>query len=326
MKTLLKIVFAAAAALLITGSSLARAQEIPEGFFVPPLNPTGATLVTQELSPGVYALLSDKPPVDNSGFVVGERGVLVIDAHINGEMAGKIQQAVRAVTDKPILYLVNTNFHGDHTFGNYAFPAETQIIAHRKTAERMTRFEEEKVLMLAAVDGEAAVIAGVKLRLPDILFDDHITVDLGGRVVEIHHFGHGNTPGDTVVYVSEAKAAWTGNLVIGESSIPFLIEGDAGAYLETVARFARTLEIDIIIPGHGLVAEQAELGRYLAYLSGLMDSVRKTVASGATLEETLAALPLGKSYLPAPDSPLARLLPGIHAWNVRKTYLDLTSG
>ncbi len=123
MKIMLKTVFAAATALLITGSSLARAQEIPEGFFVPPLNPAGATLVTQKLSPGVYALLCDKPPVDNSGFVVGERGVLVIDAHINGEMAGKIQQAVRAVTDKPILYLVNTTFHGDHTFGNYAFPA-----------------------------------------------------------------------------------------------------------------------------------------------------------------------------------------------------------
>lgn len=324
MKTLLKMVFAAATAFLITGSSLARAQEIPEGFFLPPINPTGSTLVTQELSPGVYALLSDKPPVDNSGFVVGKRGVLVIDAHMNGEMAGKIQQAVRAVTDKPILYLVNTNFHGDHTFGNYAFPAETQIIAHRKTAERMARFEEEKVLMLAIV-GEAAVIADVELRLPDILFDDHLTVDLGGRVVEIHHFGPGNTPGDTVVYVSEAKAAWTGNLVLGEGLIPFLIEGDAGAHLETTARFARTLEIETIISGHGLVAGQAVLGRDLAYLSGLIDSVRKAVARGATLEETLAALPLEKSYLPAPDSPLTGPVTGIHAWNVRKTYLDFTT-
>ena len=324
MKTLLKMVFAAATAFLITGSSLARAQEIPEGFFLPPINPTGSTLVTQELSPGVYALLCDKPPVDNSGFVVGKRGVLVIDAHMNGEMAGKIQQAVRAVTDKPILYLVNTNFHGDHTFGNYAFPAETQIIAHRKTAERMARFEEEKVLMLAIV-GEAAVIADVELRLPDILFDDHLTVDLGGRVVEIHYFGHGNTPGDTVVYVSEAKTAWTGNLVMGEGLIPFLIEGDAGAHLETTARFARTLEIETIISGHGLVAGQAVLGRDLAYLSGLIDSVRKAVARGATLEETLAALPPEKSYLPAPDSPFTEPVTGIHAWNVRKSYLDLTT-
>ncbi len=92
--------------------------------------------MTQELSPGVYALLSDKPPVDKSGFVVGKRGVLVIDAHINGEMARKIQQAVRAVTDKPILYLVNTNFHGDHTFGNYAFPAEPSQLEASKRAPR----------------------------------------------------------------------------------------------------------------------------------------------------------------------------------------------
>lgn len=324
MKTLLQMVFAAAIALLITGLSLARAQEIPEGFFLPPINPTGATLVTQELSPGVYALLSDKPPVDNSGFVVGKRGVLVIDAHINGEMAGKIQQAVRAVTDKPILYLVNTNFHGDHTFGNYAFPAETQIIAHRKTAERMAGFEEEKAFMTVIV-GEAAVVADVELRLPDILFDDHLTVDLGGRVVEIYHFGHGNTPGDTVVYVSESKTAWTGNLVMGERLIPYLIEGDAGAYLETIARFARTLEIETIISGHGLVAGQAVLGRDLAYLSGLIDSVQKAVTRGATLEETLAAVPLEKSYPPATDAPLTEAMKGIHAWNVRKTYLDLTS-
>ncbi len=54
--------------------------------------------------------------------------------------------------------------------------------------------------------------------------------------------------------------------------------------------------------------------------------MRKAVARGATLEETLAALPLEKRYLPAPDSPLTGLVMGIHAWNVRKSYLDLTTG
>ena len=96
--------------------------EAPPGFIPPPLNPTDVRLETKELAPGVYGLLSSKPPVDNSGFVVGEHGVLVIDAHINGAMAGLIQTAVRQVTSKPILYVVNTNYHGDHTFGNYVFP------------------------------------------------------------------------------------------------------------------------------------------------------------------------------------------------------------
>jgi len=96
---------------------------------VPPLHPGEAVLETRELAPDVYALVSNKPPIDNSGFVVGEKGVLVIDAHIDGAMARQIQARVREVTHKPILYLININFHGDHTFGNYAFPEETQIVA-----------------------------------------------------------------------------------------------------------------------------------------------------------------------------------------------------
>jgi cyclase len=137
-------VIAALAAALPAAAKAPPGFDAPEGFIPPPLHPAGAQLETKELGPGVYALVSNHIAVDNSGFIVGERGVLVIDAHINGAMARQIQDAVRRVTAKPILYLVNTNYHGDHTFGNYAFPADTQIIAHRKTAERMRDFEHEK--------------------------------------------------------------------------------------------------------------------------------------------------------------------------------------
>ena len=98
-----------------------RTFEGPDGFIPPPLNPAGIELETRELGSGVYALLSNQPAVDNSGFIVGERGVLVIDSHINGDMARQIQKAVRRITSKPILYLVNTNYHGDHTFGTMRF-------------------------------------------------------------------------------------------------------------------------------------------------------------------------------------------------------------
>src|SRR5438309_11147519 len=189
--------------------------QAPPGFIPPPINPTGARLETKELAPGVYGLLSSKLPVDNSGFVVGEHGVLVIDAHINGAMAGLIQTAVRQVTNKPILYVVNTNYHGDHTFGNYAFPQETLIVAQEKTAEIMRDFEREKQLLLPTVGNDPTVFGDVRLRLPDLFLDEYLELDLGGRVVELHHFGHGNTPGDTVVFVPEARVAWTGNLILG---------------------------------------------------------------------------------------------------------------
>src|SRR6266849_3067860 len=106
--------------------------QAPPGFIPPPLNPSGARLETKELAPGVY----------------------VIDAHINGAMAGLIQTAVRQVTNKPILYVVNTNYHGEHTFGNYAFPQETLIVAQLKTAEIMRDFEREKQLLLPYVDND----------------------------------------------------------------------------------------------------------------------------------------------------------------------------
>jgi cyclase len=298
----------------------------PTGFILPALHPAGARLETRELAPGVYALLSTKPPVDNSGFVVGERGVLVIDGHINGQMARQIQDAVRAVTSKPILYVVNTNYHGDHTFGNYAFPAETLIVAHRETAERMRDFQHEKEFVLAAVANDASVLDGVRPRLPDVVFDDYLRLDLGGRVAEIHHFGPGNTPGDTVVYAPDAKAAWTGNLVVGAGSIPPLFEAGAGAYLETIARFARTLDVETVVPGHGQITSGEILGRYATYLSELLYAVRRSIQAGHSLEETLAGTPLGERYAPPANSPLERLRPflaGLHRLNIQRTYREL---
>ena len=299
------------------------AADPPQGFIAPPIHPAGVQLETRQLAPGVYGLVSGHGFVDNNGFIVGERGVLVIDAHINAAMAGQIQDAVRAVTDKPILYLVNTNYHGDHTFGNYAFPATTQIIAHRQTAARMVDFEAEKALMLRTVNDDPAVFGDAELRLPDMVFDDYLRIDLGGRVVELHHFGAGNTPGDTVVYAADARVAWTGNLVVGEGTIPPIFETDAATHLATIARFARTLDVETIIPGHGFPTTGANLGRYMTYLSDLLERVRVVVRQDASLADALATVTLAETYLPPEGSPQADVRPfliGLHRMNVQQTY------
>jgi len=226
--------------------------------------------------------------VDNGGFIVGSHGVLVIDAHINATMANKIQAEIRKVTQKPILYLVNTNAHGDHTFGNYAFPKTTTIIAHRKTAEAMKSFEEEKINLLPAVDGDRTIYGDVRLRLPDVVYDKFLKIDLGGRKVELHHFGHGNTPGDTIVYSPDAKAAWTGNMIFGTATLPWAIEGKTGEYLKSVANLKQTLDIKTIIPGHGVITTGQMVDFSLSYLAAHIENVRKAIRAGRTLEETLA--------------------------------------
>src|SRR2546428_7074947 len=180
-------------------------------------------------------------------------------------MAGLIQTAVRQVASKPILYVVNTNYHGDHTFGNYAFPEKTLIVAQQKTAESMRDFEREKQFLLPTVDNDPTVFGDVRLRLPDLTFDGYLELDLGGRVVELYHFGHGNTPGDTVVFVPEARVAWTGNLIGGEGLSSLLVEGGGGAYLGQMAKFQTTAEVRATVPGAALLTSGATLDRYRRY-------------------------------------------------------------
>ncbi|MDA2909408.1 MBL fold metallo-hydrolase [Nitrospiraceae bacterium AH_259_D15_M11_P09] len=297
----------------------------PKGFIVPPLHPGGVQLKPLQLAEGVYALLSNTGVVDNNGFIVGERGVLVIDAHINGVMAQQIIDAVEQVTSKPILYLVNTNYHGDHTFGNYKFPLTTTVIAHRETAQQMQYFERAKLLMLQAVRGDESVLSDVKLRLPDMVIDRSIRIDLGGRAVELRHLGGGNTNGDVVVYEPDSRVAWTGNLVIGAGTIPGMFQNGAVTYLNTLTNLRSTLDVETIVPGHGAITDRTTLTRYLQYAGELTDTVRAARRAGRTIDQVLEETPLWVQYLPPADSPLAAFTPvlqGFHRMNLLKTYQE----
>jgi cyclase len=285
------------------------------------LHPAGCTLATKELAPGVYALISSIPGVDNAGFVVGDKGVLVIDAHICVPMARQIQERVREVTDKPLLFLVNSNYHGDHTFGNCAFPAETLVIQQRETAARTPYLDEELAFMLPGVNNDRTVFDGVTLRPPDIVFNDHLRIDLGGRIVEIHWFGPANTPGDTVTYVPEAKAAWTGNMTGG--SFGLALESDAPTFLGTLTRLIQTIEVETLIPGHSAPLGPSDLWLYMLYFSRLTNDMKKALSSGWTLEETLVRITMGAEFsLPSSD-PRASFMEGRHRYNVRRTYLSM---
>src|SRR5690349_12700173 len=197
--------------------------ERPNGYIGPNLNPEGLTYRARAFAPGVYALLASPMPCDNSGLIVGSDAALLIDAGINAETAQKLQQWAARLCDQPLKYLVNTNYHGDHTFGNYAFNAEVEIIAHRNTANSMKDLAYEKKVRQRNLFGHDEQVADVTYwRKPDRVFDDRLDIDLGGRIVELHYFGPGNTPGDTIVYLREQRLAWTGNFVGHKRILPML--------------------------------------------------------------------------------------------------------
>jgi glyoxylase-like metal-dependent hydrolase (beta-lactamase superfamily II) len=308
------------AALLLTLATLvgpprAAAQDLTP--FAGVLDTTGLVFEPQRLGSGVYALVSPNPFGDNSGFVVGERGVLVIDSLVNAEGARAVQRAIRTVTDKPILYLVNTNGVGDHWFGNYAFPETTTVIAHRNAASKMAKFDQLRGEIAFFAGGDAKV-ADVRPRPADLFIDGGLAVDLGGLEVEVHHFGTGNTREDLVVYVPSARAAWTGNFMLGNHLIP-LLSGAARAplYLDAVTQFARGLEIDTIVPGHGSLTDPATaVPLYLAYLSDLAESVGRAARAGADPATIVERVPLRAEYSPEPGrEAYARIFQAINTVN-----------
>jgi cyclase len=258
-------------------------QERPAHYEGPNLDPAGVKLYPRFLGRGVYALMASRMPRDNSGVVIGSRGALVIDAGINGEMAQEIQRRVRKLTERPILYLVNTNYHRDHTFGNHAFPDSVEVVAHRKTRDSMNDLPAEKKIRSRNLFGNDAAIADVTTwRKPDRVFDgEFMALDLGDRKVELWHFGPGNTPGDTIVYVPETKTAWTGNFLSNERiGNTMLLEGGPREYLDTLARCKNKLDIKRIVPGHGPLGKPEAIDHLIAYLWWLLREVDEAIRLG----------------------------------------------
>jgi cyclase len=304
-------------------------QERPAHYHGPNLDPTGVRLVPRFLGTGVYALISSKIPRDNSGVIAGSRESLVIDSGINGAMARQIQERVRQLTDKPLSYLVNTNYHGDHTFGNYAFPKSVEIVAHRKTRDSMEDLAAEKRIRAKNLFGNDSALADVTTwRKPDRIFDgDYMELDLGNRKVELWHFGPGNTPGDTIVYVPDAKAAWTGNFLSNELiGSTMLLEGGPREYIDTLARCKNKLEIKRIIPGHGPMGTSAAFDKLIAYLWWLLREVDEALRLGLTSTAAVEAISLEKRFLVSRFHPAAHvnpLLENFHRLNVLSTYRAL---
>lgn len=305
-------------------------EQRPEGYVGPDLNPDGLVLEPRELAPGVHALLANQMPKDNNGLIVGDRGGLVVDAGINGTIARQIQGLAQCVTDRPVRYLANTTYHGDHTFGNSAFSSQVTILSSALNRASMLDLAREKRIRCGNLRGNLVALDDVReWRRPDIVFDSYLQVDLGGRIVELWHFGPGNAPGDTIIYVPDAKVAWTGNFLPRAGVAPTLLEGGPDPYVETLLAMQRTLDPStIIVPGHGPMGEAGPAIDWLVgYLHDLSASVRQALAEGLDAGSTVAASPIPERYSLPPQAPhaaeLGDLVRHLHRLNVLATYRAL---
>jgi cyclase len=164
--------------------------ERPPDYLGPNLNPRGLVLTPVPLGKGVHALMANQLPKDNNGVIIGDKCALVVDAGINGAISRHIQDLVRQLTDKPTRYLVNTTYHGDHTFGNYAFPESVTIVSSWQNRESMHDLDYEKRMRFGNLREDGESIADVTTwRRPDLVFDRYCAIDLGNRLVELWQRG-----------------------------------------------------------------------------------------------------------------------------------------
>lgn len=310
-------------------SSSREIAERPRDYLGPNLNPHGLVLKPHQLGEGVYALMATIPPKDNNGVIIGEKCALVIDAGINGVISRQIQELAGQLTEKPIRYLVNTTYHGDHTFGNYAFPDEVTVISSRQNIASMRDLAYEKEMRFGNLRGDQDALADVTTwRQPDIVFDRYCAIDLGKKIVELWHFGPGNAPGDTLVYVPEAKVAWTGNFLMRAGICPVLLEGGPLPYLKTLQAVKETLEITTIVPGHGPVGEgPAALDALIGYLQELDQRVRADIRAGMSLEAILDSYLCPHNLVLPAQLPFAAALnplnQQLHRLNVLAVYREI---
>src|SRR5258707_10226825 len=186
-----------------------------------PWNAMEITLTPRKLAEGVYALVSSTADTNNpagipeattGGIILGEKGVLVIESMLNAKLANQVLDQIPRLTVKPIRYVVNTVYHGDHSYGNFLFPSNATIVMHSESKRYIDqKFEQDRKFMINLMGSDVG-IQEVKPRAGDILVDHDTTLDLGGRTVELKVFGLGQTKVDLFVWLPKEKIFFTSNL------------------------------------------------------------------------------------------------------------------
>jgi glyoxylase-like metal-dependent hydrolase (beta-lactamase superfamily II) len=263
------------------------------------------TVAFTEIGDGVFVLRH--PVLDvNVTLIVGDAAALVVDTLSTAGQAAELAVAARVLTGHP-LAVVNTHHHFDHCFGNATLAAGTDlpIYAHEATAVLLRDRPDElrragHDFMLPTDPALAAELAGTAILAPNRIVQQEATVDLGGRRVELCHFGRGHTAGDLVVHVPDADVLVTGDL-IEQGAPPSFGDGYPVEWPETVADLLRLLTPDTaVVPGHGAIVGEEHVRDQHEQLTSLAWLIRDGHADGAPVERVAARAPFGpETALPA---------------------------
>lgn len=266
-----------------------------------------------ELAPGVF--FREQSQGCNNGWVVFKDYVLVVDANFPVH-AEKVVEAIRETSDKPIRFVFDTHYHGDHAFGNAIYTRDGAVaIATEKCLEELT---DKGRPAFEAGKKEREDFANTYLQDPTLLFDKRVVFDDGEHRVELLHFGHAHTRGDAVAYLPKERILFSGDACVN-GAFNYTGDGDTASWIRVIDAM-KQLPVDVIAPGHGKPMGPELFNLQRRWFVELRSAVQKGIDQGKKLEQIEADL----------DIPFFEEWTGVPARerteNIEHVYAELTGG
>ena len=223
----------------------------------------------------------------NMALFAGDDGAFLVDDQF-APLSEKIVAAVGKLTDKPLRFVVNTHWHGDHTGGNENMgKAGALIVAHENVRKRMSTEQFTKLWNRTTPPAAAGA-------LPVITFTDATTFHWNGDEVRVQHVGPAHTDGDSIIIFKNANVIHMGDTFFN-GSYPYVDLSAGGSVDGVIANAARVLEMaddkTQIIPGHGPLTDKKGLQEYHDLLVRLRNKIKTLVDAGNSKEQVIAAKP-----------------------------------
>lgn len=241
--------------------------------------PAPAPLMVHQLKPNVYWVEGGG---GNSGVIVGDKGVIVVDAKTTPAAGKELLEDIAKITPKPVTTVILTHSDGDHVNGLASFPAGITIIAHENN-----KAEQEKAL---AAGGRGAPPAG---HLPtQVIAKNKENLKIDGVKVQVLHWAPAHTSGDLVVYLPDEKIVFTGDIIATQLPDPLIHlekNGSSEGWI-TTAKGIVALNAGQFVPGHGDVLMKAAIEKRLTDAEAKRARIKELVAQGKSLDEIKSAV------------------------------------
>lgn len=241
--------------------------------------PAPAPLMAHQMRPHVYWIEGGG---GNSGVIVGNKGVIVIDAKTSAAYGKELLAEIAKITPKPVATVILTHSDGDHVNGLAAFPQGIKVIAHENN-----KAEQEKAL---AAGGRGAP---PKDHLPtDVVTKEKESMKIDGVKFELYHWAPAHTSGDLVVFLPDDNIVFTGDLVATQLPDPLIHlakNGSSEGWIKSVKEMV-DLNADQFVPGHGTVQTKEQVEQRLKDAEVKREKIKEMVAKGKSLDEIRTAL------------------------------------